>query len=100
MFLAELRPALRRTAAAGGDTRQLARKCQQIGVAEVTKSVLDAIREGDWFFEPPPVEPNRFSATEAIPGTREKLAVLAARARAGLPLWHDQDRTDYEERDR
>ena len=66
------------------------------GVANVSKSVLDAIREGDWFFEPPAVEANRFNATEAIPGTQEKLAVLAARARAGLPLWHEQDRADYE----
>lgn len=67
------------------------------GVADVSKSVLEAIREGDWFFEPPDVEPSGFDATAAIPGTREKLAVLAARASAGLPLWHDHDRADYEE---
>jgi hypothetical protein len=67
------------------------------GVADVAKSVLDAIREGDWFFEPAPVEPSCFPATAAIPGTEEKLAVLAARVRAGLPLWHDNDRADYEE---
>jgi hypothetical protein len=62
----------------------------------VSKSVLDAIREGDWDFEPEQVEQNRFAATQAIPGTREKLAVLAARARAGLPLWHENDRLDYD----
>jgi hypothetical protein len=67
------------------------------GVDDVSKSVLDAIREGDWFFEPPPVEPSCFPATAAIPGTEEKLAVLAERVRAGLPLWHDDDRPDYEE---
>jgi hypothetical protein len=63
----------------------------------VFKNVLDAIREGDWFFEPPEVGPAQFEATKAIPGTEEKLAVLAARARAGLPLWHERDRCDYED---
>lgn len=63
----------------------------------VSKSVLEAIREGDWDFEPAEVEQDDFAATRAIPGTREKLSVLAARARAGLPLWHEDDRMDYEE---
>lgn len=63
----------------------------------MSKSVLDAIREGDWYFEPEEVDASRYHATKAIPGTREKLDVLAARARAGLPLWHERDRPDYEE---
>jgi hypothetical protein len=70
-----------------------------MGVVNVHKSVLDAIREGDWFFEPAEVKPEQYSATKAIPGTREKLAVLAARAQAGLPLWHKADRSDYEDAD-
>jgi hypothetical protein len=68
-----------------------------MGVGDVSKSVLDAIREGDWFFEPAEVDAGEFHATKAIPGTRQKLDVLAARARAGLPLWHEKDRMDYEE---
>jgi hypothetical protein len=63
------------------------------------KNVLDAIREGDWFFEPEDVDPKRYQSTAAIPGTREKLHILAERARAGLPLWHESDRMDYEEPD-
>jgi hypothetical protein len=63
----------------------------------VLKSVLDAIREGDWYFEPESVDPSYFHATTAIPGTREKLDVLAARAKTGLPLWHEGDRADYDE---
>jgi hypothetical protein len=63
----------------------------------VPRSVLDAIRDGDWYFEPDEVDASRFAATSAIPGTREKLEVLAQRARAGLPLWHEFDRPDYEE---
>lgn len=68
-----------------------------MGDCIVTKSVLDAIREGNWNFEPVEVDKRSFSATHAIPGTNEKLRVLAERVRAGLPLWHDHDRADYEE---
>jgi hypothetical protein len=68
-------------------------------VAAVAKSVLEAIREGDWYFEPAEVDSRDFEATKAIPGTRAKLDVLAERASAGLPLWHDRDRPDYEEVD-
>jgi len=63
----------------------------------VSKSVLEAIREGDWDYEPEEIDQHDFAATKAIPGTREKLSVLAARARAGLPLWHEDDRLDYDE---
>ncbi|MFO0790132.1 MAG: hypothetical protein U0805_11815 [Pirellulales bacterium] len=63
------------------------------------KSVLDAIRDGDWYFEPEYVDPSRYQATSAIPGTVEKLHILAERARAGLPLWHESDRMNYEEPD-
>jgi hypothetical protein len=61
------------------------------------KNVLDAIREGNWFFEPEDVDPSRYQATSAIPGTDDKLQILAERARAGLPLWHERDRADYED---
>jgi hypothetical protein len=68
-----------------------------MGECVMTKSVLDAIREGIWDFEPEEVDTQSFDATRAIPGTREKLNVLAERVRAGLPLWHEKDRPDYEE---
>jgi len=61
------------------------------------KNVLDAIRGGDWSYEPEEVDPTCYEATSAFPGTEEKVAVMAARVRAGLPLWHQGDRTDYEE---
>jgi hypothetical protein len=63
----------------------------------MSKSVLEAIQEGDWFFEPAEVDPKLYPATRAIPGTDEKLEVMAARVRAGLPLWHQSDRPDYDE---
>ena len=61
------------------------------------RNVLDAIRDGDWYFEPDEVAPTGFQATGAIPGTPEKLDVLANRLRSGLPLWHESDRSDYDE---
>ena len=72
---------------------------QQIGDEAMQKNVLDAIRDGDWFFEPEEVDSKLYPATMAIPGTEEKLEVLAARVRAGLPLWHRSDRADYEDPD-
>lgn len=63
----------------------------------MAKSVLEAIRQGIWDYEPESAEERRFPATRAMPGTDEKLEVLAARIRAGLPLWHDHDRRDYDE---
>ena len=62
----------------------------------VPKSVLEAIKLGLWDFEPPEVEFSRFSASDAMPGTEEKLQVLAERVRRGLPLWHSSDRRDME----
>lgn len=67
------------------------------GECIVTKSVLDAIREGNWSFEPAEVDRRGFDSTRAIPGTDEKLRVLAERVQAGLPLWHESDRADYED---
>jgi hypothetical protein len=62
----------------------------------VPKSVLEAIKMGIWDFEPREIEFNRFEASNAMPGTREKLMLLAERAQRGLPLWHVADRDDVE----
>ena len=60
------------------------------------KSVLEAIKLGFWDFEPPEVDFNDFDASDAMPGTKEKLKTLAQRAQNGLPLWHIDDRDDVE----
>ena len=60
------------------------------------KSVLDAIKMGFWDFEPPEVDSGQFDCTDAMPGTKAKLAVLAERVEGGLPLWHPEDRDDIE----
>ena len=67
------------------------------GDRTVHKSILDAIRDGEWDYEPEQVAETRFNPTGAMPGTREKLSVLADRVKAGLPLWHGCDRTEYED---
>jgi hypothetical protein len=61
------------------------------------RNVLDAIRDGDWYFEPDEVDAKNYPATTAVPGSREKLDILAERVRAGLPLWNAFDRADYDE---
>jgi hypothetical protein len=62
------------------------------------RSVLEAIKMGLWDFEPSEVEYTKFDAADAMPGTREKVCILAERVRQGLPLWHVQDRDDMESR--
>ncbi len=60
------------------------------------KSVLEAIKLGQWDYEPPEVSGELYDATDAMPGTQAKLKIMAERVRAGLPLWHPQDRQDME----
>ncbi len=60
------------------------------------RSVLEAIKMGLWDFEPPEVKSTQFDATNSMPGTKEKLDVLAERVGNGLPLWHPSDRDDIE----
>jgi hypothetical protein len=62
----------------------------------VPKSVLEAIKMGMWDFEPSEVAFDQFDASDAMPGTKEKLDALAERVAEGLPLWHESDRDDVE----
>ena len=60
-------------------------------------SVLEAIRLGQWDYEPEPVATDHFEACHAMPGTHAKLRMLAERVERGLPLWHPADRQDCEQ---
>ena len=63
------------------------------------RSLLEAIKQGDFTFEPPTGEqPVHVKATAAMPGTSEKLDVLAERLLQGLPLWHPSDRRSYDDK--
>jgi hypothetical protein len=61
------------------------------------RSILDAIRAGQWDYDPETVAASQFEQTDAMPGTREKVEALAARILGGLPLWHPRDRSAYDE---
>lgn len=65
----------------------------------MSRSVLEAIKQGDWDFEPSSQQNVNLKATAAMPGTSEKLTVLAERLRQGLPLWHPADRQSYDDRE-
>ena len=60
------------------------------------QSILEAIKSGDWNYEPEESgETDGFDSTKALPGSDQKLEVLAQRIRSGLPLWHPDDRLTY-----
>lgn len=63
------------------------------------ESVLEAIKMGLWDFEPQQVDAKSFNATGALPGSSEKIDVLAERVRRGLPLWHNSDRRHLDDGD-
>jgi hypothetical protein len=65
----------------------------------VPTSVLEAIKRGDWSYDPENANITDFDSTEAMPGSREKIAVLARRLEKGLPLWHPRDRRTYKDTD-
>jgi hypothetical protein len=59
--------------------------------------VLEAIRLGHWNYEPEDQDASTFEATRALPGTRQKVQVIAERVRNGQPLWHPSDRCTFDE---
>ncbi len=63
------------------------------------ESVLDAIRQGQWNFEPQIVKEDQYNSTGALPGSTEKIRELAARAEDGFPLWHPRDRRSFDDSD-
>ncbi len=62
-------------------------------------SVLEAIREGIWDYEPDDATEEQYSSTPALPGSDSKLEILAERLEQGLPLWHPEDRQTYNDSD-
>ena len=59
------------------------------------RNVFDAIlkygHDEDFY----PEVSNDFSSTDAPAGSEEKIEILRRRIELGLPLWHDEDRYDY-----
>ena len=63
----------------------------------MARSVIDAIKDGLWDYEPEEPGKEKTNSTEALPGSKEKLDILAERLRAGEPLWHPSDRMCYKD---
>ena len=63
------------------------------------RSILTAIDEGCWDYEPKEVPEESYRSTEALPGSEEKLKLLAERVGEGLPLWHPADRRSIDDSD-
>jgi hypothetical protein len=61
--------------------------------------VLEAIRAGIWDYEPEKMEQGEYRATKALPGSDEKVDILAIRVQGGQPLWHPHDRRTYDDVD-
>jgi len=59
------------------------------------RNVFEAILETGHDEDFIPHEDENFHATDAPAGSVRKIEILAARVRAGHPLWHDEDRDDY-----
>jgi hypothetical protein len=66
----------------------------------VPRSLLEAIKLGNWEYEPAGQDATELPPTPAMPGSKEKLAILAERLRLGLPLWHESDRRTYNDQDK
>jgi hypothetical protein len=62
---------------------------------ERCKNVFEAIlkygHDEDWL----PTPEADFDSTDAPAGSPEKIEILRKRLELGLPLWHDEDRYDY-----
>lgn len=61
------------------------------------KSIIDAVKQGLWDFEPNEVPSDTFEDTTEMPGTKAKLKIMAERVKLGLPLWHPTDRRELDE---
>lgn len=70
-----------------------------LGGPAVPSSVIEAIQLGIWDFEPEDSTNTDFDSTHALPGSTEKLDVLAERLEHGYPLWHPEDRRTYRDQD-
>ena len=57
----------------------------------VFETILESGHDEDFV----PAYTDEFAGTEAPAGSRAKIDALAERVLQGLPLWHDDDRSDY-----
>ncbi len=66
----------------------------------MSNSILEAVKMGRWDFRPHTVDYDELEASDAMPGMREKLDVLAEHLRRERLIWHGDDRLDDDRFDR
>ena len=59
------------------------------------KNVFEAIQKYGHDEDFVPDEQEEFKPTSAPAGSRAKIEAFRKRLESGLPLWHDEDRSDY-----
>ena len=59
------------------------------------RNVFEAIQKFGHDEDFVPRNGNQFQATDAPAGSVDKIEMLRRRVEEGVPLWHDEDRTDY-----
>jgi hypothetical protein len=59
------------------------------------RNVFQAILECGHDEDFNPVPTDEFDRTDAPAGSKAKIEILAERVLRGMPLWHEEDRSDY-----
>ncbi len=66
----------------------------------MANSILEAVKRGLWDFQPHTVDYNELEASDAMPGTREKLDILAEHLRRDVAILHFNDSLEDDRFDR
>lgn len=75
------------------DTDQVASKPTTGRFRNVFEAILHDGHEENFV----PMEDDSFVPTDLAAGTRDKIELLRHRVEMGTPLWHELDRSDYED---
>lgn len=59
------------------------------------RNVFDAILKYGHDEDFDPIAGDEFDPTDAPAGSPEKIEILRRRVELGLPLWHEEDRSDF-----
>lgn len=60
-----------------------------------SSTCLGATQQSNYELCIEPIETTDFEATDALPGSDEKREIIRKRLESRLPLWHPNDRTDF-----
>lgn len=75
------------------DTDQVANKLTMGSFRNVFDAIVRDGHEENFV----PMEDDSFVPTDLAAGSRDKIELLRRRVEMGVPLWHELDRSDYED---